>query len=84
MQWKLVGDDIEPEYWEILVVVFVIITRIKYSHIGSLCDDCALFMQELLMSGLPEIDIVDWEKNTEYSNYTEDSQIVKVFHSARQ
>ena len=30
------------------------------------------------MSGLPEIDIVDWEKNTEYSVYTEDSEIVKV------
>ena len=36
-------------------------------------------MQELLISGLPDIDVEDWEKNTEYtSGYDEDSQVVKV------
>jgi hypothetical protein len=30
------------------------------------------------MSGLPDIDVEDWEKNTEYSGYDEDSDIVKV------
>ena len=30
------------------------------------------------MSGLPDIDAEDWEKNTEYSGYDEDSDIIKV------
>ena len=38
----------------------------------------ALYFQELLMSGLPDIDVEDWEKNTEYSGYDEDSDIIKV------
>ena len=33
------------------------------------------------MSGLPDIDVEDWEKNTEYSGYDEDSDIVKVRYS---
>ena len=40
-----------------------------------------LHLQELLMSGLPDIDVEDWEKNTEYSGYDENSEIIKVqFH----
>ena len=36
-------------------------------------------MQELLMSGLPDIDVDDWEKNTEYSSgYDEHSDVIKV------
>ena len=35
--------------------------------------------QELLLSGLPEIDVEDWQKNTEYSSgYQEDTQVIKV------
>ena len=30
------------------------------------------------MSGLPDIDAEDWEKNTECSGYDEDSDIIKV------
>ena len=31
------------------------------------------------MSGLPDIDVDDWEKNTDYSSgYDEDSDIIKV------
>lgn len=39
---------------------------------------CMLYFQELLMSGLPDIDVEDWERNTEYTGYDEDSDIVKV------
>ncbi len=36
-------------------------------------------MQELLISGLPDIDVDDWEMNTEYSSgYDEDSPVIKV------
>ncbi len=45
----------------------------------KLCNDyhyCTF--QELLMSGLPDIDVEDWEKNTEYSGYDENSDIIKV------
>lgn len=31
------------------------------------------------MSGLPDIDIVDWERNTEYTGYTHDHNVVKVW-----
>ena len=35
--------------------------------------------QELLLSGLPEIDVEDWQRNTEYSSgYQEDTQVIKV------
>ena len=34
---------------------------------------------ELLISGLPEIDINDLEKHTEYTGYIKDSQIIKWF-----
>ena len=45
----------------------------------SLLITTILSHQELLMSGLPDIDVEDWEKNTEYSSgYDEQSDIVKV------
>jgi E3 ubiquitin-protein ligase HUWE1 len=34
---------------------------------------------ELLMSGLPQIDIDDWERNTEYVEYTAESDQIKWF-----
>ena len=34
---------------------------------------------ELLISGLPDININDLQKYTEYSNYTKDSQVIKWF-----
>ena len=30
------------------------------------------------MSGLPDIDITDWEKNTEYNGYSVDDCVIKV------
>lgn len=30
------------------------------------------------MSGLPEIDVTDWEENTEYNGYNTDCDIIKV------
>lgn len=42
-------------------------------------DVIAIFFQELLMSGLPDIDVEDWETNSEYgSGYDENSDIIKV------
>ena len=39
--------------------------------------------QELLLSGLPEIDVEDWQRNTEYSSgYEEDTQVIKVGKTA--
>ncbi len=36
-------------------------------------------LQELLISGLPDIDVDDWQKNTEYSSgYDEESPVIKV------
>lgn len=32
------------------------------------------------MSGLPDIDVDDWERNTEYSGCDEQSDIIKVVH----
>ena len=34
---------------------------------------------ELVISGLPTIDIKDWKNNTVYENYTEESNIIKYF-----
>ena len=34
---------------------------------------------ELVISGLPTIDIKDWKKNTLYENYTEETPIIKYF-----
>ena len=34
---------------------------------------------ELVISGLPTIDIRDWKKNTLYENYTEETPIIKYF-----
>lgn len=34
---------------------------------------------ELLISGMPDIDIEDLEINTEYVNYSKDSQVIKWF-----
>lgn len=34
---------------------------------------------ELLISGMPEIDIDDLESNTEYVNYSKDSMVIKWF-----
>ena len=34
---------------------------------------------ELVISGLPTIDIKDWKNNTEYENYNEESPIIKYF-----
>ena len=39
-----------------------------YSHV----------LQELLMSGLPDISVSDWEKNTEYTGYSPEHQTIKV------
>ena len=36
------------------------------------------YLQELLLSGLPDIDVDDWEKNTEYNGYNEEMEIIKV------
>ena len=39
-----------------------------------------VLFQELLLSGMPEVDVDDWERNTMYiSGYSGDSQIIKVF-----
>jgi len=36
-------------------------------------------LQELLISGLPNIDVDDWEKNTEYStSFEDDAPVIKV------
>jgi E3 ubiquitin-protein ligase HUWE1 len=37
---------------------------------------------ELLISGLPDIDIDDWKSNTEYQNYTPSSQQIQWFWRA--
>mmetsp|Transcript_7014 Transcript_7014/g.6239 ORF Transcript_7014/g.6239 Transcript_7014/m.6239 type:complete len:108 (+) Transcript_7014:4162-4485(+) len=34
---------------------------------------------ELMISGLPDIDIQDLKDNTEYNNYTRESEVVKWF-----
>ena len=34
---------------------------------------------ELVISGLPEIDVNDWKNNTQYENYTKDTPIIKYF-----
>ena len=48
------------------------------SLLGSLFDDKEL---ELLISGLPSIDIADLKANTEYVNYTADAPQIKWFWS---
>ena len=35
-------------------------------------------VQELLLSGVPEIDLLDWQANTAYVDCDEESQAVKV------
>ena len=30
------------------------------------------------MSGLPDIDVSDWMKNTDYNGYNEDNEVIKV------
>jgi E3 ubiquitin-protein ligase HUWE1 len=42
-------------------------------HLISIFDNKEL---ELLISGLPEIDIIDLRNNTNYNNYTRDSPII--------
>ena len=38
-----------------------------------------LLLQELLISGLPDIDVEDWQSNTEYSSgYDEDTPVIRV------
>lgn len=34
---------------------------------------------ELMISGMPVIDLIDLRNNTEYINYTKDSQVIKWF-----
>ena len=41
--------------------------------IGTMCW-CDL-LQEVMISGLPEIDFDDWKLNTEYSNYCDEPTI---------
>ncbi len=37
--------------------------------------------QELLLSGMPEIDVMDWKKNTEYtSGYDLQEPVIQVYH----
>lgn len=37
-------------------------------------------LKELLLSGMPEIDVNDWLKNTEYtSGYERGDQVIQVF-----
>ena len=33
---------------------------------------------ELMLSGLPEIDLEDWKVNTDYSGYTNEDTVIKV------
>ncbi|XP_067125918.1 E3 ubiquitin-protein ligase HACE1-like isoform X2 [Centruroides vittatus] len=42
----------------------------------QLFDDCEL---ELLLSGLPEIDLDNWQNNTEYQGYTSESPVIQWF-----
>lgn len=37
-----------------------------------------LDFQELMLSGLPEIDLEDWKQNTVYNGYAADSDVIKV------
>lgn len=39
---------------------------------------CVSFWQELMLSGLPEINIEDWRQFTEYSGYDENSPQIQV------
>lgn len=40
---------------------------------------CVLLLKELLLSGMPEIDVNDWLKNTEYtSGYERGDQVIQV------
>ena len=34
---------------------------------------------ELLISGLPDIDVDDWKKHTDYRGYTENDEVVQFF-----
>ena len=34
------------------------------------------------MSGLPDIDVDDWKKNSEYSGYEESSDVIQVLRAA--
>jgi hypothetical protein len=44
----------------------------------SKCPKSA-FLQELLISGLPDIDVEDWQENSEYSSgYSVDTPVIKV------
>lgn len=35
-------------------------------------------LQEILMSGLPDIDMKDWKSNTDYINYDSNEEIIQV------
>ena len=37
-----------------------------------------IIMQELMLSGLPSIDITDWKKNTEYNGFFENDPVIQV------
>ncbi|XP_019853445.1 PREDICTED: E3 ubiquitin-protein ligase HACE1-like [Amphimedon queenslandica] len=45
-------------------------------HLISLFDEYEL---ELLLSGLPDIDVKDWIKNTDYNGYSEEHPVIKWF-----
>ena len=36
-------------------------------------------LQELMLSGIPEIDLSDWRANTEYLEYSEEDDVIKWF-----
>ena len=36
-------------------------------------------LQELMLSGIPEIDLADWRANTEYLEYSEEDDVIKWF-----
>ena len=43
---------------------------------------CAhMHVQELLLSGMPEIDLEDWKSNTNYTCYSADTPVVQVMIS---
>lgn len=62
------------------------LTKMSHAWLGHMQDLIALFNDhelELLISGLPEIDVDDLRANTEYTSYTAASPVVQWFWQAR-
>eukprot|EP00039_Didymoeca_costata_P029362 m.24328 g.24328 ORF g.24328 m.24328 type:complete len:953 (+) comp7598_c0_seq2:261-3119(+) len=45
-------------------------------YLVGIFDECEL---ELLLSGVPEIDVEDWRLHTQYTGFKEDSETIKMF-----